>query len=59
MAKAPSVKRRLRLALERALIPRALKAQLDLPAQLSSFAILQERRDRYGDVLQAVRRDYG
>ena len=54
----PSFKRRLRFMLERALIPQALKAQLTLPPQLSSFALLQQRRDQYSEVLRGVIRDY-
>ncbi len=55
----PSLKRRLRVALEAMMIPGALKAQLGLPPQLSAAARLADRRDRYREVLDRVRRDYG
>jgi succinoglycan biosynthesis protein ExoV len=58
-ARPPSFKRRLRLGLERMLLPQGLTAQLSLPPQLSSAARLEARRDRYREMLEAVCRDYG
>ena len=57
--KPPSIKRRLRLGLERMLLPQALKAQAGLPPQLSAADRLETRQDLYRTVLDGVRRDYG